>query len=326
MFKIPHPIITGLTPMNHILVVDFTSSKEDIADMLRENGSRVDISDSAFDAMAKLKAFDYDLVVSEVELPGDNAFELYNYIFSHYPYIPTIMVSSKEIDPYFDRIFEEGIGNILCKPIDKAELLSLTKKLITRKNIFGLKNYIDDIEEIKKIRITSSNSIKKSIVKILKQIEAWGFTIENKAVLNLVLNEMIINAVYHSYGYTKEKEESIQITLKKGEHVDVFFGKNENFYGISIVDYVGTLTKNKILESLHKAIKQSRHIIMAAEKGEEVTEDISETGRGLDLLRKIAIDYYFIIKKGERTEVIILFNKNKSAAGKTKSLKIIENN
>ena len=311
--------------MNHILVVDFTSSKEEIADMLRESGYRVDISNSAFDAMAKLKAFGYDLVVSEVELPGDNAFELYNYIFSHYPYIPTIMVSSKEIDPYFDRIFEEGIGNVLCKPIDKNELSNLTRKLITKKNIFGLKNYLDDIEEIKKIRITSSNSIKKAIAKILKQIEGWGFKIENKVVLNLVLNEMIINAVYHSYGYTKEKEERLQITLKKGEHVDVFFGKNKNCYGISIDDYVGTLTKNKILESLHKAIKQSQLLISAAEKGEEVTEEISETGRGINLLRKIAIDYYFIIKKDVRTEVIILFNKNKSAADKVASLKIIEN-
>ncbi|MCU0821105.1 MAG: response regulator [Spirochaetes bacterium] len=312
--------------MNHILVVDFTSSKEEIADLLRESGYRVDVSDSAFDALAKLKAFDYALVISEVDLPGDNAFELYNYIFSHYPYIPTIMVSSKEIDSYFDRIFKEGIGNVLCKPVDKNELLNLTRKLITKKNIFGLKNYMEDIEEIKKIRITSSNSIKKSIAKILKQIEDWGFKIENKVVLNLVLNEMIINAVYHSHGYTKEKEDRILITLKKGEHVDVFFGKNKNCYGITIDDYVGKLTKNKILESLHKSIKQSQLLLRAAENGEDVTEEISETGRGIYLLRKVAIDYYFIIKKDARTEVIILFNRNKSASDKVTSLKIIENN
>ncbi len=318
-------MIAESAPMHHILVVDFTSSKEETAGLLRECGYTVDVSDSAFDAMAKLKAFDYDLVLSEVDLPGDNAFELYNYIFSNYPYIPTIMVSSKEIDQYFDRIFEEGIGNVLCRPIDKTELMNLTRKLITQKNIFGLKNYMEDIEEVKKIRITSSNSIKKSIAKILKQIEDWGFVIENKVVLNLVLNEMIINAVYHSYGYTKEKEDRVQITLKKGEHVDVFFGKNRDCYGISIDDYVGALTKSKILESLHKSIMQSQLLIRAAEKGEEVTADISETGRGIDLMRKIAIDYYFIIKKGVRTEVVILFNRNKSAADKVTSLKIIEN-
>lgn len=311
--------------MHNILVVDFTSKKEDIAGILSNRGYKVELTDSAFDAMAKLKAYDFDLVLSEVDLPGDNAFELYNYIFSNYPYIPTIMISGRELDPFFDRIYEEGIGNVLCKPVDEDELIRLANKLITRKKIFGLKNYMDAIEDIKKIRITSSRTIKRSIAKILNQIEQWGFKIANKVVLNLVLNEMIINAVYHSYGYTKEKEERIQITLKNNERVDIFFAKSKTSYGISITDYVGSLTKNKILESLYKAIRQSRLLIRAAETGEEVSQEISETGRGLDLLRKIAVDYYFIIEKGVRTEVIILFDTQKTTSDKITSLKIIEN-
>lgn len=312
--------------MYNILVVDVSSYKEFVADIFREYGYNVEVSESAFDAISKLKAFNFDLVVSEVELPGDNAFELYNYISTYYPYIPKMMITEKEIDNFFERVFQEGIGNVLCKPLVKEEVINLAEKLITKKNIFGLQNYMKDIETINKITITASDQIQQRIEKMLSLIEEWGFKIENKVVLKLVLNEVIINAVYHSHGYKKEKEDRKIIKLKKGEYVDLFIAKNNTGYGISINDYKGKLTKMTILENLNNAIRQSQLILKAYETGEEITEEITETGRGLDLLRKIAKDYYFIIKKDIRTEVILLFtNTEKKEIGSGTSLKIIEN-
>lgn len=310
--------------MFNVLVVDLSPYKDTIVKIYKESGYTVHESDSAFDAMAKLKAFDFDLVVSEVELPGDNAFELYNYIQTHYSYIPTIMTTEKQIDIFFERIFQEGIGNVLCKPIVKEELINLTQKLITKKNIFGLKNYMGKVEDSGKIRIKSSTEIRDSIEKVINKIEEWKFNVRNKTVLKLVLNEIIINAVYHSHGYRKQKEQRQKINLKKNEHVDLFFAKNCSGYGISIDDYRGKLTKRTILENLNNAIKQSELILRAYESGEDISSEISETGRGLDMLRKIAKDYYFIVKKNIRTEVIILFNDLELTEQKGTSLKIIE--
>jgi CheY-like chemotaxis protein len=313
--------------MYNVLLVDVSSYKDSVAGLFRDFGYNVEVSESAFDAMSKLKTFDFDLIVSEVDLPGNNAFELYNYIKSYYPYIPMMMITEKEIDNFFERIFQEGIGNVLCKPLYKEELANLANKLITKKNVFGLKNYMKDIEEIKKLRITSSDKVQGYINKIFAQIEKWDLKIENKIVLKLVLNEVIINALYHSHGYKKQKEERKQITLKKGEYVDVFLAKSNKGYGISINDYRGKLTKMMILENLNNAIKESQMILKAYETGEEIDTQISESGRGLDLLRKIARDYYFIIKKNVRTEVILLFT-GQEKAGRTSgtSLKIIEDN
>lgn len=313
--------------MYNVLIVDVSSYKDSVAGLFREFGYNVEISESAFDAMSKLKIYDFDLIVSEVDLPGNNAFELYNYIKSYYPYIPMMMITEKEIDNFFERIFQEGIGNVLCKPLSKEEVANLSCKLITKKNVFGLKNYMEDIQEIKKMRITSSDKIQIYINKIFAQIESWNCKIENKIILKLVLNEVILNALYHSHGYKKQKEERKQIKLKKDEYVDIFLAKNSKGYGISINDYRGKLSKMMILENLNNAIKQSQLILKAFETGEEISDKISESGRGLDLLRKIAKDYYFIIKKNIRTEVILLFidmeNKNRTSGT---SLKIIEDN
>ncbi len=312
--------------MYTVLIVDFSIYKEAIANIFEDQGYEVIVCDSAFAAMTKLNSFDIDLVVSEVELPGDNAFDLYNYIREHYPFIPIIMTTDKNIDNFFNRIFEEGIGNVLCKPLRKNELLKFSEKLISKKNIFGIQNYIENITDIKKIRLTSSKQIQKSIHAILSQIEEWGFGSENSMPLSLVLNEMTINAVYHSHGLTKEKEKRIPVILNEGEYVDVFFARSQNKYGISITDYNGKLTKMKILDSINRVIEQDQLIRKAVETGEDISNLISETGRGIDLLRKLSGEYYFIIKQGTKTEILIIFDTgfDEDDSAIYSSLKIIE--
>lgn len=312
--------------MYNVLIVDFSIMKDSLAKMFRDGGYNVELCESAYDAMKKLKSVDFDLVVSEVELPGDNAFDLYNYIQKTYPYIPTIMTTDRNIDTFFDVIFKEGIGNVLCKPFRKDEILNLAEKLITKKNIFGLHNYIPGIIETKKVRITSSKQIKKAIALIIQEIEHWGFTIENKVTMTLILNEMAINAVYHSHGLTDEKKLRIAVQLGDDEYVDIFFARSESAYGIAIDDYNGKLTRMKILDSINKVIEQNILLDRAWETQEDVTDLISETGRGIDLVRKLAGEYCFIIQKNVRTEILIiidtLYDDDKTCTHS--SLKIIE--
>lgn len=311
--------------MKKILIADISDYRDKIAYMYRGMDYEICFCDSAFDAISKLKAFDFDLVISEVELPGDNAFDLYEYIRENYPYIPVIMMTEKNIDTFFSRIFTQGIGNVLHKPVNESELLNLTAKLITLENIFGLENYIPDIIEHKKIRITKSEQIRKAVAMIIEQIEEWGFTIAKKSTLNLMLNEMAINAVYHSHGYTEEKLHRIPVDLDDGKFVDIHFCRNIDSYAISITDYNGKLTKEKILESINGVITQNKLIEQSFETGEDIADHISETGRGIDLVRRLSGEYYFIIRMKIRTEIIFIFKKNdQNYSPDQSSLKIID--
>lgn len=312
--------------MYNVLVIDFSIFKDSLVKIFTDCGYTVELCGSAYEAVQKLRAFDFDLVVSEVELPGDNAFALYNYISKTYPYIPAIMTTEKNIDDFFDVIFKEGIGNVLCKPFRKEELINLAEKLITKKNIFGLQNYLSGMCEIKKIRITNSRQIKNAIDVIIGEIKNWGFSIQNEISLSLILNEMTINAVYHSHGLTDEKKQRVAVKLDEGKFVDIFFARTDDKYGIAIDDYNGNLSKAKILDSINLVIEQNILLEKAAELKTDITEFISETGRGIDLVRKLAGEYYFIIKKNERTEILILFDTRYDNDTSTthSSLKIIE--
>lgn len=311
--------------MYKILIADLSSYRDTLKNIYTENGYYALFCDSAFDAISKLKAYDFDLVISEVELPGDNAFDLYEYIEENYPYIPMIMVTDKNIDHFFSRIFEQGIGNVLHKPVNANELLNLSGKLITKKKIFGLNNYLDNIKEIKRMKVKKSLQINRAIDLIIEQILKWNFRVTSRATLGLMLNEMVINAVYHSHGLTREKLERIPVELPDGKFVDIQFCCNDDSYAISITDSNGKLTKDKILESINNVIKQNMLIEESLTTGEDISEFISESGRGLDLVRKLSGEYYFIIKKDCRTEIILIFkNSDRPVESETSSLKIIE--
>lgn len=311
--------------MYKILLADLSPYRDTLKNIFTDNGYDAIFCDSAFDAISKLKAYDFDLVISEVELPGDNAFDLYEYIEENYPYIPMIMVTDKNIDRFFNRIFEQGIGNVLHKPVNPKEILNLTEKLITKKKIFGLNNYLSGIKEIKRMKVKKSLQINRAIDLIIEQISGWNFRIPNRATLGLMLNEMVINAVYHSHGLTQEKLERIPVELPEDKFVDIQFCCNDDSFAISITDSNGKLSKAKILESINNVIKQNLLIEESLETGEDISDFISESGRGLDLVRKLSGEYYFIIKKDCRTEIIFIFkNTDKPVESETSSLKIIE--
>ncbi len=311
--------------MYNILIADLSPYKDILQKIFAENGYKSVSCDSAFDAISKLKAYDFDLVISEVELPGDNAFDLYEYVKENYSYVPMIMVTDKNIDQFFNRIFQQGIGNVLHKPVNSAEILNLSEKLITRKNIFGLNNYLENIKEIKRMKVKKSHQINRAIELIIEQILSWNCTIQSSTTLGLILNEMVINAVYHSHGFTREKLDRIPVELPEDKFVDIQFCYTSDSYAISIIDSNGKLSKDKILESLNNVIKQNMLIEESIETGADISEMISESGRGLDLVRKLSGEYYFIIKKDHRTEIIIIFkNSSQPIASETSSLKIIE--
>ncbi|HOV08402.1 MAG TPA: response regulator [Spirochaetota bacterium] len=310
--------------MKKILVVDNSDYSNKIKNIFEKNGYDVVICDSAFGAISKLRAFDFDLLVTEVDLPGSNSFELYEYIKEHYPYIPIIMLTEKNIDSLFSNIISRGIGNVLHKPLNEAEFIKLSEKLINLENIFGLENYLPNISQMKRIRITKSAQIKKAVIIAIETIKSWGFTIRSETTLNLMLNEMAINAVYHSHGLTEEKLKRIPVVLQEDKFVDIHFGHSKKSFAISITDYNGKLTKERILESIHNVIKQNELMDRCLQTGEDFTEFISESGRGIDLVRKLAGEYYFIIKRDFKTEIILVFQDNESTTPGFSSLKIIE--
>jgi hypothetical protein len=89
-------------------------------------------------------------------------------------------------------------------------------------------------------------------------------------------------------------------------------------------DYMGTLTPQIIVDALRQTIEQQRLIERAAETGEDISEIILDRGRGIDLIRQLSGEYYFVIDPGNSTEVIIIYDRYYEKDDAVGSLKIFD--
>lgn len=117
----------------HLLVVDDDSRiRQLISRFLGENGYRVTMAESAAEARKKLAQLDFDLVILDVMMPGENGVDLARALRGVGFSTPILMLTARaDID---DRIqgLEAGVDDYLAKPFDPRELLLRINAILKR--------------------------------------------------------------------------------------------------------------------------------------------------------------------------------------------------
>ncbi len=114
--------------MYRVLVVD---DDEDhlfiIGEYLELNGVQFDLAQSAARARKCLSHGEYDLVISDFQMPGESGLDLFRSVSFRYPGLPFVLMSGNQ-DP---RLRREAISMGVCKFLEKPFELSHLKRLIT---------------------------------------------------------------------------------------------------------------------------------------------------------------------------------------------------
>lgn len=106
----------------HVLVVDDDRRiRELLSRYLLQQGYRVTTAGDAKEARAKLKGMDFDILVLDVMMPGENGFEFATWLRSESD-APILMLTARS-DPA-DRVrgLEAGVDDYLAKPFEPKEL------------------------------------------------------------------------------------------------------------------------------------------------------------------------------------------------------------
>lgn len=278
-----------------ILIVD---DEEVIRTMLidyLENEYEVLCAENADAALEVLRHQRFDMVISDINMPGMKGYELLARIRQEYPYTKTLLITAYNVDDYVRLAKTYGICNIIAKttPFNFNELYSIVNGLLTG-NIFGLRRYLlDDHEVLGTEVIRSSNDAKRVREEIVQLFQdKFGEVGE----LKLVLDELITNAIYHA-PKNKDGEEKYRefsdVVLEENEYVYVTSGYDKEKYGVSILDTQGTLKKETILYRI------DRHI-----HAEGILDD---SGRGVHMSRIFADRLLVNIDPNHKTEMV-LFN------------------
>lgn len=106
----------------HVLVVDDDRRiRELLSRYLRQQGYRVTTASDAKDARGKLRSMDFDILVLDVMMPGENGFDFATWMRSESD-APILMLTARS-DPA-DRVrgLEAGVDDYLGKPFEPKEL------------------------------------------------------------------------------------------------------------------------------------------------------------------------------------------------------------
>jgi DNA-binding NtrC family response regulator len=114
--------------MSKVLVVD---DDEDllfiIGEYLDSYGIEFHVAQSAAQARKRLNHCDYDLVISDLNMPGESGLDLFRSVSFRHPGLPFVLMSGSQ-DP---RVKREAMSMGICKFVEKPFQLSDLKRLIT---------------------------------------------------------------------------------------------------------------------------------------------------------------------------------------------------
>ncbi|MEN7530898.1 MULTISPECIES: PleD family two-component system response regulator [unclassified Cupriavidus] len=113
--------------ISKILIVDDSPTEAlFMSDLLGKKGFKVSVAGNSDQALARLEADTFDLILMDVVMPGQNGYQTTRAIKrdDRFKDIPVIMCTSKGLET--DRIWgmRQGASDYIVKPVDGEELLT----------------------------------------------------------------------------------------------------------------------------------------------------------------------------------------------------------
>jgi signal transduction histidine kinase len=117
----------------HVLIVDDdTALLEALPEALRlrMNGVEIDTCESAVDALDKIRAKDYDVVVSDIKMPGMDGLSLLAEIKELRPGTPTVLITGHGERDLAVQALRGGAYDFVQKPIDRDYFIASLERAI----------------------------------------------------------------------------------------------------------------------------------------------------------------------------------------------------
>jgi PAS domain S-box-containing protein len=115
----------------HILVVDDDpESRTVLAAILTDYGARVTLAESAADALARLAATTFDVLISDVEMPGEDGYSLIGKMRSMAVDLPAIALTAYARPEDRMRALAAGFETHVAKPVEPNELVAVVARFV----------------------------------------------------------------------------------------------------------------------------------------------------------------------------------------------------
>lgn len=253
----------------------------------------VDAVSNGAAALERLARQPYDLVISDINMPGMMGYELLGRVRAEYPKTKTALITAWSIEDFIRNVLKYNIGNIISKnvPFDFEELHTTVETLLSGE-VFGLERYLQPGAKTNRKWVQNARQLTEVRDEVIRTLVDDRFDEHRRMTLRLILDESLSNAAYHPHGYPKGRA----FDLPKEKAVVVDYGRDDVKIGIAVSDQIGKLTQRDILTSLHECVYPTEESLLR------------EGGRGLFLMHSMVDRLIINIQPGCRTELILLLD------------------
>jgi YesN/AraC family two-component response regulator len=121
-----------MDPAQILLVDDDPALLQALPQTLRLRMSHVEVhtAGGATQALALLEQQDYDLVISDIKMPGMDGFDVLAFMSREYPEVPVILITGHGEHDLAIQALRGGAYDYLQKPIDRDELVAAVSRAL----------------------------------------------------------------------------------------------------------------------------------------------------------------------------------------------------
>ncbi len=171
-----------------LVVEDDLDLSEALCDTLEIEGYRVLSATNGTEALCKLAKNEFRLVVSDIQMPGMDGFQLLNNIQQKHPETPVLLMTAYGTIPKAVEAMQSGAADYLIKPFEASTLVEKVAEFVTAEVEESGDRVIVD-EKMKKLYALSAKVAKTDVTVLLQGESGTG-----KEVLARFIHQ---NSLYH---------------------------------------------------------------------------------------------------------------------------------
>lgn len=289
-----------------VLLADSQKKQQILAKMaLGGTGAMLEIASTPEEAEEAISKGTFDIIFAD-----ETMFDLINKVPSICPTSKVVLMTADSVPNYLQEVKKMSyMPNIVSRNSEdraftmKNIVTSVSK--LTSRDIFGIEKYLAWGAEVRELDVVSSDQRLELISSVEKYFEELGIRRSNRDRASLVMEELLMNAIYDAP--TDDKGNSVYNHLDRKTKVELApehqaklrYATDGMLMAVSVQDPNGSLKGETILNYLESCYTGEAGKFQVNKGG---------AGRGLHQIIENSDLVVFNIRTGVTTEVIALFN------------------
>ncbi|MDY6971516.1 MAG: response regulator [Thermodesulfobacteriota bacterium] len=203
--------------MTQILIVDDDEPVRIlIGSILKENGYDCSFAADALEARKFLKERDFELLLSDISMPGESGMDFIRYAIAEYPDTAAVMVTAMNDLLVAEDALQTGVYDYIIKPFDpNGVLISVENALRRRKLEVDNRAYRESLQKMVEERTSALQDSMDKLGKALEgSIHAMALTVETRDPYTAGHQQRVANlanAIAREIGLSEERIEGVRM-------------------------------------------------------------------------------------------------------------------